>query len=90
MLRGILKFISPEQIQEALQGITKTAIENKKDYPLEKGEDLHAILLYDIDGEAYASVVAIKDTWLSEKMVISRYIETRKVADLAELIINKI
>ena len=87
MLKGLMKLISPEQIDEAIKGITDQAIQAKRNYPLEKDESLHAIMIYEVDNTPFFTIAIIKDT---EPMIISRFVETQKLSELITTITQKI
>jgi hypothetical protein len=81
ILKGAMKMITPDQIQDAIHGITEFAIKEKDNYPLDtaRGESNHSIMIYDVDGVLFFSIGIIID---AEPMMISRFVGTRPLSEM--------
>jgi hypothetical protein len=82
MLKGLMKMISPDQIDEAIKGITEFAIKEKENYPLDKfkGETEHAIMIYEMDSIPYFSIVILRDQ--GSEMAITRFVGTKPLVEM--------
>lgn len=90
LMKGVMKMISPEQIEEAIKGVTEFAIKEKENYPLNKfeGETDHAIMIYEVGNTLFFSIAIIKDQ--DEQMTISRFAGTKPLIEMIKEITKNI
>ena len=87
IIKSLMKLVTPSQVQEAIKGITEQAISAKRNYPLERGETDHVIMLFEKEGTIFFTIAIIADSDI-DPMTITRFVETQPIDTLLKTIMQ--